>query len=174
MIEVRAQLRQLRMSPKKVRVLANSVKGMAVSEALARLRFIPKASSPVLSKLVRSAVANAQHNNNLKQEDLFIKSIIVNEGVAMKRWRPAAFGSAHPFKRRSSHVTVVLGLQEAAAKKLSEKQTKRQARSKKEAKPSVPVSVKRALGRGKTSKESTKSSDAKSATADRQPENKKN
>jgi large subunit ribosomal protein L22 len=114
MIEVRAQLMHLRMSPKKVRLVANTIKGLPVSDALTRLQFIQKAPSPIIAKLVRSAVANAIHNNHLTEEVLAVKSIVVEEGVALKRWRPAAFGTAHQFKKRGSHIKLVLGLKAGA------------------------------------------------------------
>ncbi|MBI4090610.1 MAG: 50S ribosomal protein L22 [Candidatus Komeilibacteria bacterium] len=102
------------MSPKKVRLVAGAIKGLSAEDALARLQFIHKAPSPILAKLVRSALANARHNNNLTDDLMMVKSIIVEEGVALKRWKPAAFGSAHPYKKRASHVRLVLGLKAGA------------------------------------------------------------
>ena len=98
------------MSPKKVRVVADTIKGLPAEAALVRLQFMPKAPAPVIAKLVRSAMANARHNNNVADDLLIVKSIVVEEGVALKRWKPAAFGSAHPYKKRASHVKLVLGL----------------------------------------------------------------
>jgi large subunit ribosomal protein L22 len=115
MVEVKAQLNHLRMSDKKVRLVGDMVKGMDAQMALARLKYIPRHAAPVLAQLLRSAIANAEHNNNLKKENLFVKNIIVNQGVALKRWRPAAFGSAHGFKKHASHITLVLGLKPSAA-----------------------------------------------------------
>ena len=111
------------MSPKKVRLVADAIRGLGAAEALVRLRFMQKASSPILAKLVKSAMANAQHNNNVSPDSLMIKRIVVNEGVALKRWRPAAFGSAHQFKKRSTHVDLVLGLKPGIADP-SEKKSK--------------------------------------------------
>lgn len=114
MLEVRAQLRNYRMSPKKVRLVANTLKGLDASDALVRLRFTQKASSPVLIKLLKSAIANALHNNEIPAESLVIKKIVVNEGLPLKRWKPAAFGAAHPYKKRGSHVQLILGLKAGA------------------------------------------------------------
>ena len=105
------------MSPKKVRLVSDVIKGMDVSQALVRLRFIPKAAAPIVAKLLQSAIANAKHNNNLKVEDLMVKSIVVNQGVALKRSRPAAFGSAHGYKKHASHINLVLGLKPGAGTK---------------------------------------------------------
>lgn len=102
------------MSPKKVRLVADAIKGLTAEEALVRLQFINKAPAPIISKLVRSALANARHNSNLTDDLMMVKSIIVEEGVPLKRWKPAAFGSAHAFKKRASHVKLILGLKAGA------------------------------------------------------------
>lgn len=102
------------MSPKKVRLVADAIKGLSAEDALVRLQFIHKAPAPILAKLVRSALANARHNSNLTDDLMMVKSIIVGEGVALKRWKPAAFGSAHPYKKRASHVKLILGLKAGA------------------------------------------------------------
>ena len=88
MIQVRAQLKHLRMSPKKVRLVADTIKGLEVNQALVRLGFTHKAAAPHIAKVLRSAIANAVHNNNLAADSLMVKKIIVNEAVALKRWKP--------------------------------------------------------------------------------------
>lgn len=100
------------MSSKKMRLVADAVRGLEVTVALERLQILFKKSSPVIEKLLRSAVANAMDRFNVKEEDLVIKSIIVNKGMDLKRWRPAAFGRAHPFRKHSSHVEIVLTTKE--------------------------------------------------------------
>jgi large subunit ribosomal protein L22 len=117
------------MSPKKVRLVTDTIKGMDAREALVRLRFIPKAAAPVVTKLLQSAIANAHHNNSLKVEDLMVKSIVVNQGVALKRSKPAAFGSSHGYKKHASHINLVLGLKPSAE---SKENKKNEAASKKE------------------------------------------
>ena len=98
------------MSPKKVRLVTDSIKGLAVDDALLRLRYLPKHSAPIITKLLKSAIANARHNNEIPEASLMVKTVMVNEAIALKRWRPAAFGSAHPLKKRGSHIKMVLGL----------------------------------------------------------------
>jgi len=110
MIEVRAQLKNLRMSPKKVRLVADTIKGMDAATALVRLQFVQKASSPIIAKLLKSAIANAVHNNDLQEESLMVKSIIVNEAKPLHRWKPAAYGASHAYKKRGSHIHITLGL----------------------------------------------------------------
>ncbi len=143
MIEVRAQLKHLRMSPKKVRLVTDAIKGMDAQQALVRLRFIPKAAAPIVEKLLKSAIANAHNNNNLKVEDLMVKNVMVNQGLALKRIRPAAFGSAHGYKKHASHINLVLGLKPGA--KSNEKSTekkKKEAPAQKEAAASESASKK--------------------------------
>ena len=108
--EVMAKLRYLRQSASKVRLVAKSLIGLPVDLALSKLVFLPKASVVPLTKLIKSAAANAKHNFSLPQEQLFIKSLVVDQWPALKRFRPAAFGQAHPVKKHSCHVTVWLGL----------------------------------------------------------------
>jgi len=107
-MEVKAQLKHLRISPRKVRLVINVVKSMPVVEAEEQLQFINKASAPMILKLLRSAIANAVHNFKFKKEDLYIKTAYVNEGYTLKRWQPRAMGRATPLKKKSSHVTMVL------------------------------------------------------------------
>lgn len=108
MVEVKAQLRNFRMSSKKIRLVTDSIKGMDVGNALIRLRFINKAAAPVVEKLLNSAIANAEHNNSLQKDDLIVKNIVVNQAIALKRWRPAAHGAAHPLKKHGSHIVITL------------------------------------------------------------------
>lgn len=107
-LQATAQLKSLRMSPQKVRLLADLIRGLRVDEALRRLSFSPKHAARPLKKLVESAIANAVHNHSLKQETLTIKTIFVNEGAPLKRWMPRAMGRATPLRKRSSHITLIL------------------------------------------------------------------
>lgn len=107
-MEVRAKLRFLKISPPKVRLVVDIVRGLPISEAEAQLQFMnKKAALPVL-KLIRSAAANAENNHKLKKEDLYIKRIMVDQGPTLHRWRPRAYGRAAPIRKRSSHVTVIV------------------------------------------------------------------
>lgn len=112
MIECKAKLNNTRISPKKMRLVVDAIRGLSALEALSRLEVIFKTSAPVISKLLRSAMANAKDRYNVKDEDLIIKNIIVNKGIDLKRWKPAAFGRAHPFRKHSSHVELVVTVKE--------------------------------------------------------------
>jgi len=105
---MKAFLKQVRISPKKVNLAAKLVRGKGVSEALTLLSFIPKRSAPVLKKLIESAAANAENNFKQKREGLTISSIMVNAGTTMKRGRPVSRGRWHPILKRTSHVSVEL------------------------------------------------------------------
>lgn len=105
---VRASARQLRVAPRKLRLVANMVKKMHVSHALAQLRHSPKKAAPFVARLIQSAVANAKNNFKLDPEKLYIKSITADMGQAMKRYFPRARGSAFVIKRKLSHLNVVL------------------------------------------------------------------
>jgi large subunit ribosomal protein L22 len=107
-MEARATLRMLRTSARKVRLLCDAVRGKPVAEALALLRHLPQGSAPALSKLIASAVANAEHNYQMSPERLRIKTIYANEGPTFKRFRPRARGRADRRLTRTSHVTVIV------------------------------------------------------------------
>lgn len=106
-MEFRARLSFLRIAPRKVRLLAQSLVGRPVPDALARLSVTTKRSVDPMSKLIKSAVANAGRDER-KADDLVIRSITVDEGSKLKRYRPRAFGRAAEILKRSSHVLVVL------------------------------------------------------------------
>jgi len=110
MKEIKAKLNYYRVAPRKARLVADLVRGKKVDEALAQLMFLSKRSAPAIAKLLRSALSNAKNNYKIDAEktDLYIKEIKVDEGPSYKRWKPVWRGMAHPFKRRTSHITVVL------------------------------------------------------------------
>lgn len=105
---VRASARAVRVAPRKMRLVTNLVKGLRASDALTQLQFTNKKGAPVLAKLIRSAVANAENNLSLKADDLFVKSVTCDMGQTMRRYFPRARGSAFVIRRKSSHVNVVL------------------------------------------------------------------
>jgi large subunit ribosomal protein L22 len=107
-MEVKAKLRYLRMSPRKVRLVVDVIRGMEVDKALAQLRAINKRAARPLTKLLQSAVANAENNFELAEDNLYIKEIRVDEGPTLHRWQPRARGRATPIRKRSSHISVVL------------------------------------------------------------------
>ena len=121
-MEVKAQLRQLRIAPRKVRLIANLVRGMSVTQAEQQLRFTNKASALPVLKLLQSAVANAEQKLKLTKDKLHLKSITVGDGLTLKRWMPRAMGRATPIRKRSSHVIVVLSDKSVAKKKTKQNQ----------------------------------------------------
>jgi len=114
---VTASLNDYRQAPRKVRLVANLVKGKKVGDAMNMLNFLVKEASGPMKKLIASAVANAKTNFNLSSENLFIKSVEVNGGTIMKRSMPRARGSAFPIHKHSSHVTLVLDVMVEKPKK---------------------------------------------------------
>ena len=107
-MEVSAVQRFVRRTPRKARLVADSVKGMKVSEALAYLEFSPKHAAVDVAKAIKSAAANAEHNFNLSRDDLFVKQLLVDEGPTMKRIRPVSRGMAHQYFHRTCHITAVV------------------------------------------------------------------
>ena len=105
---VRATAKYVRISPRKLRLVADTVRGKEIADARATLAFITKGGSKVVEKLISSAVANAENNRDLSEDELYISSIFVNEGPTMKRYRPRAMGRAGRIRKRTSHVTVEL------------------------------------------------------------------
>lgn len=107
MAEAKAELNNYRQSPRKVRLVADLVRGKKVEEALTNLSFIPKRSALPLQKLLSSALANAK-NLSLPVENLIVKKITVDTGAILYRRRPRSRGMANPIRKRTSHVSVVL------------------------------------------------------------------
>ncbi len=109
MKEIKAHLNYLRISPRKVRLVSDLVKGKSVKYAKNVLKNTAKHSSVFILKLLNSAVANAKHNFKIENnEELFIKNILVDKGPTLKRMLPRARGSASRINKRSSHITIVL------------------------------------------------------------------
>ncbi len=107
-----AKLNNCPTSPRKMRLVADQIRGSEIEKALAILRFSPKEASKRLEKLLLSAIANWQAKNedlNIEDADLFVKEITVDSGRMLKRLRPAPQGRAHRIRKRSNHVTLVLG-----------------------------------------------------------------
>ena len=107
-MEVTAKARYVRVSPRKARFVTELVKGKKVEEALNILAFTKKAFAKTLTKLINSAVANAQQNNQMDVDTLMIKRISVDGGPTLKRYMPRAMGRATMIRKRTSHVMVVL------------------------------------------------------------------
>ncbi|MGP1608409.1 MAG: 50S ribosomal protein L22 [Clostridium sp.] len=103
-----AHLRNVRISNRKVKIVADLIRNKDVEQALNILEFAPKAASKILIKLLNSAIANAENNHKMKKEKLYIAKIYANEGPTMKRVRPRAQGRAAGILKRTSHITIVL------------------------------------------------------------------
>ncbi len=107
-MEAKAIGRHLRVSPFKARQVADLVRGKEVNEAMGILRYTNKKSAPIIFKVLKSAVANAEHNFDMDSGDLYVSEIYVDEGPTLKRMRPRAYGRADVRRHRTSHVTVVV------------------------------------------------------------------
>lgn len=126
-MEVKAIARFIRMSPRKVRLVADIVRGMDAPAAVLQLQFIKKRAAIPVGKLLKSAMANAENNFKLNPSEMFVKQIMVDGGPVLKRSRARAFGRAAPIRKRSSHITIVLDkrLKEAVPVKASKKTSKK-------------------------------------------------
>ena len=113
MTKVTAQLNNLRIAPRKVRLVADRIRGQKVEEAIGMLNYDLRKSAEPVRKLLRSAVANAQNNFQLSPNNLYVMDVIVGEGPTMKRWMPRAYGRATKILKRTSRIKVVLGEKES-------------------------------------------------------------
>lgn len=111
-MEAKAIARHIRISPRKARHVVDLIRGKDLQEALAILENTPKGASRIVSKVVRSAAANAENNLELDPDNLYVSKAYVDEGPTMKRIMPRARGSADRIRKRTSHITVVLAERE--------------------------------------------------------------
>lgn len=107
-MEVKATAKTVRIAPRKVRLVLDLVRGKSVKEALDILKFVPNHVAKDVSKVVKSAAANATNNFQLAEEKLYIKACYANEGITLKRFMPRAKGNASEILKRTSHITVVV------------------------------------------------------------------
>lgn len=114
---VKALAKGVRISPRKVSVVASLVRGRSVADALTILEHTPRRSATAVSKVIASAKANAEHNHNLKPDTLQITQIIVTPGARLKRMRPAARGGANRYQHKTSHISVLVDGEIRAPKK---------------------------------------------------------
>ena len=103
-----AHVKHVRISPRKVKIVIDLIRGKSVKEAEAILRYTPKAATEPVLKLLNSAVANAENNLELNRDDLYVAEVYANQGPTLKRFRARARGSASPIMKRTSHITIVL------------------------------------------------------------------
>lgn len=107
-MEAKAVARQVRISATKVRQVLTLIRGKKVDEAVLALRYTPKKAARVIEKVLKSAAANAEHNFGMDMDRLVVKEAFADQGPSMKRFRPVSMGRAHPYRHRSSHVTVIV------------------------------------------------------------------
>lgn len=138
-MDVDAKLNYLSMSPQKVRLVADLIRGRKVEEAKNRLKFTDRAATEPMMGLLNSAIANAEHNFDLDEDNLYISELKVDEGPTMKRWEPRARGATNEINKRTSHITIVLNEVEPGEEIKTSKKGKIEIVQKKE-KPSEEVS----------------------------------
>ncbi|MBI3341508.1 50S ribosomal protein L22 [Candidatus Curtissbacteria bacterium] len=107
-METQATVKNIRISPEKVNLLVAQIKPMSPVQAIKVLKFVNKSSSEVLAKLIKSAIANAKHNQGAQESDLMFKEIIVTKGPSYKRFQPVSRGRAHHILKRTSQIKVIL------------------------------------------------------------------
>ena len=107
-MEAKAVARYVRIAPRKAQLVVDLIRGKSVGEAIAILRHTPKAASPVVEKVLNSAIANAEHNYQLNPNNLVVAQAYANEGPILKRIRPRAQGRAFRINKRTSHITIVV------------------------------------------------------------------
>lgn len=111
-MEARAEAKYVRISPRKMKAIADLVRGKDVKEAQAILKFVPRKGAVIFLKVLNSAAANAENNHHMDLETLYVKEVYANQGPTMKRWRAGARGGANRILKRSSHVGVVVAERE--------------------------------------------------------------
>ncbi|MCE5172600.1 50S ribosomal protein L22 [Paenibacillus profundus] len=107
-MQAKAHANNVRIAPRKVKLVIDLIRGKEVGEAIAILRHTPKSASPVVEKLLNSAIANAEHNYQMDVNKLVIAQVYANQGPTMKRFRPRAMGRASRINKRTSHITIVV------------------------------------------------------------------
>ena len=121
-MEIKASLNNLRMSPRKIRLVADVIRGLATAKAFDQLKFINKKAAFPVAKLLKSAIANGVNNFDLDKDNLFVKAITVDEGSSLKRWAPKAHGRATVIRKRSAHIEITLGEVKESGQREAKKQ----------------------------------------------------
>ncbi len=112
-MEARAIAKHVRISPRKVRLVVDLIRGKKIEEALGILKYTPQRASEAVTKVVKSAAANAENNLQMDRDELIIKACYVDQGPTWKRYQPRAMGRADVMRKRTSHITVIVGEKEA-------------------------------------------------------------
>jgi large subunit ribosomal protein L22 len=143
-MEITAEQKTTRQAPRKVRLVANSVRKLPLEQALRQLAMMEKRASLVVTKVIRQALANAKHNHRLEMTDVELKNILVNAGPVYKRWQAVSRGRAHSIAKRTSHVKVILVTKDEIKKALTKPEQKFSQPAPKTAKSAVPTKTKKA------------------------------
>jgi large subunit ribosomal protein L22 len=112
MMEAKAIAKQVRIAPQKAMRIADLVRGKGIREAYAILKFTPHKACGLIEKVLKSAIANAEHNYEMDKDSLYVSKITIDEGPTMKRFKPRAMGRADVMRRRTSHITVAVSQKE--------------------------------------------------------------
>jgi large subunit ribosomal protein L22 len=167
--EAKASASFVRMSPTKTRLVMNLIRGRHVDDARRVLAFTQRAAAPLIAKVLESAIANAEHNRGLPADELVVTRAWVDEGPTLKRFRPRALGRATRIRKRTCHISVVVGRSEEALAELPErpaaKQTARRAAKTTTGKKKTPAAASEASTATEASPEKTWKKTAKKSTA---------
>ncbi len=148
---MKAYLRSVRIAPKKANLLARMVRGLPVPEAVEELRLTNKKAARILEKMLRSAIANASHNDRQDPQTMIVKSVVVNQGMAYRRGMPKARGQQRPYRKFLSHIELELGFAEEKGEKVKKGEKGKKV-------PSASSDAPEASTKKKTAKKSAESS----------------
>ena len=140
-MQVISTYRYAKISAFKAREVTREIQGLPAIDALQQLAFIPKKAAPMIAKTLKSAIANAEHNNNLRPELLVIKEAVIGEAPTIKRVRPKARGSAGPIRKRNSHIRIVLTDEVPIVRRSDKPKSTGKAKAKKAAVTETPVAA---------------------------------
>lgn len=107
-MEARAVARYVRISPRKVRLVLDTIRGKNVNDALAILKFTPNRAAGIIEKVLKSAIANAENNNGMDRDNLYIAKAVADQGPMLKRLLPRAMGRSNIIRKKTSHITVIV------------------------------------------------------------------
>lgn len=143
--EIKVAGRFVKVAPAKVRLVADRLRKKTIEQALDELQFMMKSSVSPLTKLLNSAIADAQHNFQYDKKDLFIKELTVNQGPTLKRFRPRAYGRSAMIRKRTSHIDLLIGIKEGAKQIVAKKKSDKADAKLEEVKVLAPQDVKKQI-----------------------------
>src|SRR3989338_4048869 len=146
MAEVKSQLNNLRLAPRKVRAVSNLIKGKNALDVLSQLEALIRRPSLPVAKLLKSAIANAENNYDMVRENLYVKSINVDEGVKLKRFKPKGFGRVSPIEKKTSRINLVLAEKVPGMKRIAKQAKKTEKTPAVEEKQQVRQTEKKSFG----------------------------